>query len=88
MFNVLASPKWIIEPNDVRLSHNVEIDIKCQADGMPKPSIMWKSESNEIFRGEVLRISKNRKDESYECIADNGVGERLRKKIKILISGM
>lgn len=70
------------------MSHSAVIDIECRAEGMPKPSIVWKSESNDIFRGEILRISKNSKDETYECIADNGVGDVLRKEIRILISGM
>jgi hypothetical protein len=33
--------KWSFEPNDITVNHGEKIDIKCSADGNPKPKIEW-----------------------------------------------
>lgn len=66
-----------------------EIRVECKAEGIPKPDIKWKSETGEIFHGEILTIThKNLQSKLLECIADNGIGRPLRKVIQVLINGM
>jgi len=35
-------PKWTIEPMDVDIERNQQLIIDCQADGVPKPTVVWK----------------------------------------------
>ncbi|XP_025423992.1 Down syndrome cell adhesion molecule-like protein Dscam2 isoform X3 [Sipha flava] len=39
---VKVPPKWTIEPADVDIERNRQLIIDCQADGVPKPTIVWK----------------------------------------------
>jgi len=42
-----------------------------------------------VVEGEILNVAKFRTGsiETYECIADNGIGDALRKKVTINFSG-
>lgn len=81
-------PKWVNEPEDIKLGNDAEIAVECKADGIPKPNVSWKSDAGDIFRGEILRIARRSfQATTYECIAENGVGPPLRKKIRVLING-
>lgn len=83
-------PSWIKEPKDVNLRMGEEYSVECVADGLPKPNIKWISSSGKIIEGEVLDLGKiigNEKQASqtlaFECVADNQVGDALRKSITI-----
>ncbi|XP_050430112.1 cell adhesion molecule Dscam2 isoform X2 [Adelges cooleyi] len=39
---VKVPPKWTIEPADVDIERNRQLMIDCQADGVPKPTVVWK----------------------------------------------
>ncbi|XP_027854261.2 cell adhesion molecule Dscam2 isoform X3 [Aphis gossypii] len=39
---VKVPPKWTIEPTDVDIERNRQLIIDCQADGVPKPTVIWK----------------------------------------------
>jgi hypothetical protein len=36
-----VSPKWVIEPKDIRITAGNELSLECRADGEPKPIIKW-----------------------------------------------
>jgi hypothetical protein len=36
-----VSPKWVIEPKDIRITAGNELSLECRADGEPKPVIKW-----------------------------------------------
>jgi len=64
------------------------------ADGLPKPSIKWVTPTGKTIEGEVLDLGKlikheknGRQTQTYECIADNGIGDALRKSITISYNG-
>ena len=42
-----------------------------------------------VIEGEILKVAKLRTDRSdtYECVADNGIGDSLRKTINVFFSG-
>lgn len=63
--------------------------LECKADGSPKPSIKWITSKGITVESEYLDVNKYRSAniDSYECIADNGVGEALRKVIKVSFMG-
>lgn len=71
-----------------------EYSVECIADGLPKPNIKWISPSGKVIEGEVLDLGKVIANEkpggqtlSYECVADNQVGDALRKSITISYNG-
>ena len=63
--------------------------VECKADGSPKPNIKWITAKGITIESEYLDVNKYRSGnlDSYECIADNGVGEALRKTIKVSFMG-
>ncbi|KAJ6223718.1 hypothetical protein RDWZM_002263 [Blomia tropicalis] len=83
-------PSWLIEPVDVHMNKNKDgstesKNIQCQADGSPKPTIKWITSKGVTIESEKLDVNRFRTSnvDSYECVADNGVGEPLRKTIKV-----
>lgn len=71
-----------------------EYSVECLADGLPKPKIKWITPSGNTIENEVLDLSKLIKNEKngrqtlqYECIADNGIGDALRKTITVSYNG-
>lgn len=70
----------IIEIIPAVASLNGSAELKCTADGYPKPSISWVRENNEIlpsgghiYNGSILKITEvSQQDRGlYYCIADN-----------------
>ncbi|XP_075586172.1 cell adhesion molecule Dscam1-like isoform X1 [Dermatophagoides farinae] len=89
-FDVKVPPSWIKEPKDVNLRMGEEYSVECLADGLPKPKINWITPSGKTIENEILDLSKLIKNEkngrqtlTFECVADNGIGEALRKSITI-----
>ena len=71
-----------------------EYSVECLADGLPKPKINWITPSGKTVENEILDLSKLIKNEkngrqtlTFECVADNGIGEALRKSITISYNG-
>nr|XP_046910785.1 Down syndrome cell adhesion molecule homolog isoform X4 [Dermatophagoides farinae] len=90
MLQVKVPPSWIKEPKDVNLRMGEEYSVECLADGLPKPKIKWITPSGKTIENEILDLSKLIKNEkngrqtlTFECVADNGIGEALRKSITI-----
>lgn len=71
-----------------------DYSVECVADGLPKPAVKWITPSGKTVDGEVLDLGKlirheksGRQASTYECIADNGIGDALRKTITISYNG-
>ena len=71
-----------------------DYSVECLADGLPKPAIKWVTPSGKTIDGEILDLGKLIKNEkngqqtlSFECVADNGIGDALRKSITISYNG-
>ena len=82
-------PTWVKEPNDVRVRAGEDVVVECIADGLPKPVTKWISSKGTVIEGEILNLAKHRRgsSETYECVADNGIGDSLRKTINVFFSG-
>lgn len=70
----------------------------CTATGSPKPQIEWRKGGKrlvtmrytvlEIPNGSVLRIEPvrpNRDNATYECLAENGIGEPVREQAELIV---
>ncbi|KAH9528840.1 hypothetical protein DERF_002756 [Dermatophagoides farinae] len=82
--NVQVPPTWIVEPKDTHTNGKENVRMECKADGSPKPTIKWITSKGITIESEYLDVNKYRTAnvDTYECVADNGVGEPLRKSIK------
>ncbi|KAI1289172.1 Hemicentin-1 [Halotydeus destructor] len=88
---IKQTPKWLIEPQDVIASVGSEITAECSAIGSPIPVITWfrlTQPNQRIRKGNYLRLTdvSNSDADLYECVADNGVDEVLRKTIKVSVN--
>ena len=93
MFFLTVPPSWIVEPQDVHTSKQSAQQhrrLECRADGSPKPTVKWITAKGATIESEYLDIHKYRTGnvDSYECVADNGVGEPLKKTVKVSFMGM
>lgn len=75
-------------PKIVQLNGSAEL--KCAADGYPKPSISWMRASGgflpaggHYFNGTVLKINQVSVQDRgiYYCIADNGIGQPAKQTV-------
>lgn len=82
---VKVPPTWIVEPKDTHTNGKENVRMECKADGSPKPTIKWITSKGITIESEYLDVNKYRTAnvDTYECVADNGVGEPLRKSIKV-----
>ncbi|RWS03905.1 titin-like protein, partial [Dinothrombium tinctorium] len=86
--SVKVSLKWIEEPQDSTVIERRDFIINCKAEGIPPPQIKWKKGQIEVQRNkETLELKSMTLGDSgeYECIAENGVDDPLRKKFKISV---
>ncbi|KAG1650328.1 Down syndrome cell adhesion molecule-like protein Dscam2 [Nymphon striatum] len=94
-------PKWVIQPKDIVTSLGSSVLIHCKATGNPHPSIEWMKlfsgrevtsfideNKNHILyeNGTLMMKDINNTDAGkYSCIADNGIGKPIVKKITLSI---
>ncbi|KAL3180820.1 hypothetical protein MRX96_037236 [Rhipicephalus microplus] len=91
--NILAPPKWVVEPGDITLHEGANATVSCEAKGNPVPSITWKlvskaggKETKAVGRNQLQINNASKHDAgSYECTADNDVRDAIAKTIVISI---
>lgn len=77
------------------VEENGSVEINCQAQGVPLPSVSWRREGNAflpngdmILHGNVLKIHQVRKEDRgiYYCFAENGVESKPeRKDVEVVV---
>ncbi|XP_052283254.1 lachesin-like isoform X2 [Dreissena polymorpha] len=82
--------------SDKEVSEGETVTLTCNASGVPPPDVSWFRITNPITRvrerigsdGEILRIHNMSRDcgGTYECVADNGVGEKAIRRINIAVN--
>ncbi|XP_067031701.1 fibroblast growth factor receptor-like isoform X3 [Acropora muricata] len=84
---VQYSPRNIITSGDQNITAPSNLSLNCSADGKPKPTITWTTDNNIVTMPLNIIPGKNekKKNESYRCTADNGVGNPLAKDVIINI---
>nr|XP_042909242.1 Down syndrome cell adhesion molecule-like protein Dscam2 [Parasteatoda tepidariorum] len=96
---VLVPPTWLRQPYDMSVLSGARVSLHCETSGTPKPTVTWRrSKGFNIQQMETLAttqwrigddgsLSKStiqKGDEGfYSCEVTNGVGEGLRKTIRI-----
>lgn len=45
-----VAPKWVLEPNDIRVHAGTDALLECKADGVPKPKIKWITSKGLVFK--------------------------------------
>ncbi|GFR22306.1 titin [Trichonephila clavata] len=99
--NVKAPPKWLETPKDIIATIGDSVIVTCDASGSPKPRIYWKklsdkmnttifSTSKEQVSNESshqLKLSSITYDAAglYECIAENGVLNKIRSNFSVIV---
>ncbi|RWS18756.1 Down syndrome cell adhesion molecule-like protein Dscam2, partial [Leptotrombidium deliense] len=80
--------KWRYEPRNITATLGTDVVLECDAIGYPQPNIKWFK--NEPFKEliteqSVLKIDKITlsNNTTYECIAENGADNSLRKEIRV-----
>lgn len=96
MLNINIPPKWVNEPTNVSAKIGTNVEILCDADGLPPPRILWHklgsqafNENNDVY-GKILKIPKISVTDAgkYECVVyDNKKVDLLRKIITVKIIG-
>ena len=95
-----APVSWKIEPQDIRGSSGQRIEIRCEAEGIPEPTVTVSKKSssqlsplvvNEVFRGTmsaVVRLDRLSSNDSgsYSCQAWND-GGKIEKDFTVYVSG-
>lgn len=73
----------------MHIGKNEGYRLECRADGSPKPKIKWITPNGVTIESEYLDVNNYKRSniENYECIADNEVGEPLRKVVKVSFMG-
>ncbi|RWS09189.1 hemicentin-1-like protein, partial [Dinothrombium tinctorium] len=78
-----------IEPQDSIVMEAGSLELNCEAEGLPLPTTKWMNSKTEalLTNSNKLKLSGiSKKDEgNYECKAENGVEEPLRKVVKISV---
>lgn len=55
-YHPTVPPKWTIEPADVDIERNRQLIIDCQADGVPKPTVVWKKATGQYLEHNIINI--------------------------------
>jgi len=72
-------------PSIVPVFRGYPVEIVCEADGYPTPSISWNLSTTDIVHSETLTITEST-PEDLHCIASNSVGTTIRH-VKVSIQG-
>ncbi|KAG8178977.1 hypothetical protein JTE90_012490 [Oedothorax gibbosus] len=96
---VLVAPTWLRQPYDMSVLSGVRITLNCETNGTPKPTVTWRrSKGFNLQQMETLTATQWRTGEDgslstsavkkedegfYSCEVANGVGEGLRKTVRI-----
>ncbi|XP_048047259.1 hemicentin-1-like isoform X1 [Megalobrama amblycephala] len=64
-------------PSIVPMFRGYSVEIVCEAEGNPKPTISWNISTNNPVNSETLTITDSTPEDLY-CIADNSVGITIR----------
>ncbi|KAI1289785.1 Down syndrome cell adhesion molecule-like protein 1 -like protein [Halotydeus destructor] len=89
---IKQTPKWIEEPQDVQAIVGQDISVACSASGSPAPTITWSKPNRpnapSLLTGNNLRLNVVSSSSAglYECSADNGVDEILKKTIRVSVN--
>ncbi|XP_037288129.2 tyrosine-protein phosphatase Lar isoform X1 [Rhipicephalus microplus] len=91
-------PRIVISPRDQTVVTGGTAAFTCMADGNPQPQIEWRKSGKRLFSwrytvtemtgGSVLRIDpvrSGKEDATYECLAENGVGDPARAQFKLTV---
>ncbi|XP_055938217.1 cell adhesion molecule Dscam2-like [Argiope bruennichi] len=98
---VSAPPVWVKEPRDILAQEGDSISFDCLAEGEPKPSVKWfrGAEKSEIVSDNVIGMSISSSgslvvskvvysmQDSYTCVADNGLGKPLSQTVSLSVRG-
>lgn len=96
---VLVPPTWLRQPYDMSVLSGARVTLNCETSGVPKPTVTWRrsrgfnlqqmeSLSTTHWRtgedGSLTTSGVKKEDEGfYSCEVANGVGEGLRKTVRI-----
>ncbi|XP_035208117.1 Down syndrome cell adhesion molecule-like protein Dscam2 isoform X2 [Stegodyphus dumicola] len=96
---VLVAPTWLRQPYDMSVLSGARVTLNCETAGIPKPTVTWRrSKGFNLQQMETLTVthwrtgedgslttsSAKKEDEGfYSCEVANGVGEGLRKTVRI-----
>jgi hypothetical protein len=99
LFLFLTAPvSWKIQPQDIKSSVGQKIDIRCEAEGIPDPTVIISKKSpstvvlNEVSRGiksVVLRLDSLSYNDSgsYSCQAWNQGSAKISRDFVVYVSG-
>ncbi|GFT96191.1 titin [Nephila pilipes] len=96
---VLVPPTWLRQPYDMSVLSGARVTLNCETAGTPKPTVTWRrSKGFNLQQMETLTATQWRTGEDgslttsgvkkedegfYSCEVANGVGEGLRKTVRI-----
>ncbi|XP_054710228.1 cell adhesion molecule Dscam2-like [Uloborus diversus] len=99
VLRVLVPPTWLRQPYDMSVLSGAKVTLNCETSGTPKPTVTWRrSKGFNLQQMESLTVnhwrmgedgslttsSVRKEDEGfYSCEVANGVGEGLRKTVRI-----
>ncbi|XP_028968385.1 hemicentin-1-like [Galendromus occidentalis] len=72
--SVAAGPSWLRKPDEsVVVSGKTFVNLRCEAEGSPKPLITWQKDGETIWSAETLHLKDVGRNDagSYACIAQN-----------------
>ncbi|XP_055939180.1 cell adhesion molecule DSCAML1-like isoform X3 [Argiope bruennichi] len=98
--NVVVPPKWRNLPKDQEVVVGEDLSLKCEVEGYPVPTVLWKSQDKDNFNAAILQKSSRMKVEDgileitgvtvedegdYICEASNGIGNGISHTIVISV---
>ncbi|KAF8793104.1 Down syndrome cell adhesion molecule-like [Argiope bruennichi] len=100
--NVVVPPKWRNLSKDQEVVVGEDLSLKCEVEGYPVPTVLWKSQDKDNFNAAILQKSSRMKVEDgileitgvteedegdYICEASNGIGNGISHTIVISVLG-